>query len=346
MVKSDPLRKIRECRKALYPTLFKEYRFLRESLKIVLDKYVNIIDDRIEAKRSGDKTKDTFLKLVLNSFSGLVDSNVTWLYSPEQIIALRCFGQLIQLRLIEEATKHKGVMCIFSNTDGSAFLIKRELLPTMCKILRDNEKEFRVTWEMTLNKKMVFSNTNTYISIIDESFMLGENGEMINHKTGLNKVKKKGALFRHGDDIPLGDACNEQVIAKALEQYFVNGTDPEEFIKGGESNGLTIFDFCCSKKVNKQFFVKYGDEIVQNLNRYYFSRRGLYLTKIRKSDVTKISHLHKGNPVLLLNNYKEGVKLKDYNINYNYYIHKVKKHIAEMETFLHSPPLYTAEDFQ
>lgn len=182
--------------------------------------------------------------------------------------------------------------------------------------------------------------------MIDESFMLGENGEMINHKTGLNKVKKKGALFRYGDDIPLGDACNEQVIAKALEQYFVNGVDPEEFIRGGEKNGLTIFDFCVSKKVNKQFYVEHGGERVQNLNRYYFSKKGLYLIKRRRDDTTKVSHMHKGNPVLLLNDYKEGVKLKDYNINYTYYIHKTKEHIREMESFIRKPTLFTFEDFQ
>lgn len=52
---------------SLYPTLFIEYGFLRGDLKIVLDKYLEIKEDRIEAKHTGNKKKDKFLKLVLNS---------------------------------------------------------------------------------------------------------------------------------------------------------------------------------------------------------------------------------------------------------------------------------------
>ena len=51
---------------SLYPTLFKEYQFLRGDLKLVLDKYIEIIDDRVKAKRDKDKKKDKFLKLILN----------------------------------------------------------------------------------------------------------------------------------------------------------------------------------------------------------------------------------------------------------------------------------------
>lgn len=53
----------------MYPTLFIEYGFLRGDLKIVLDKYLEIKEDRIEAKHTGNKKKDKFLKLVLNSES-------------------------------------------------------------------------------------------------------------------------------------------------------------------------------------------------------------------------------------------------------------------------------------
>jgi len=101
---------------SLYPNLFKNYKFLRKSLQIVLDKYVEIIDDRIEAKRSGNKLKDKFLKLILNSFSGLADSSTNWVYSPSELLALRVTGQLIQLRFIEELTNHKGFKVFFTNT--------------------------------------------------------------------------------------------------------------------------------------------------------------------------------------------------------------------------------------
>ena len=324
---------------SLYPTLFKEYQFLRGDLKIVLDKYVEIIDDRVKAKRNKDKKKDKFLKLILNGFSGLADSNVTWVYSPEQVIALRVLGQLIQLRFIEDLSELDGVKVFFTNTDGTCIMIKRKLIPEFCKIAKNIEKEFQVTWEFTFNKKMVFSNTNSYISVIEEKFMLDDDLNFINHETGLNEIKRKGAVFRYGNDIPLGDSVNEQVIPRALEAYFVNGIAPEEFISNPLKYNISIFDYCCSKKVNKSFNVYYGDNIIQNINRYYFSKKGLYLMKLKKKSTGNKNHMHKGYSVKLLNIYNPETSFEEYDINYSYYIAKAKRLISEMEFSLINPTL-------
>lgn len=325
---------------SLYPTLFKIYQFLRGDLKVVLEKYIEIIEDRLIAKRSGDKKKDKFLKLILNGFSGLADSEVMWMYSPEQLIALRVLGQLIQMRFIEDLGELKGVKVFFTNTDGTCIMIKRDLLPQFFKIAKGIEKEFDVTWEYTINRKMIFSNTNSYLSVIEEEFMLDDDCNYINHKKDLNKVKRKGAVFRYGDDIPLGDSVNEQVIPRALEAYFVNGIRPEDFIGQPEKYNITIFDYCCSKKVNRAWSVYHGENKTQNVNRYYFSNKGLYLMKARKGFIEgNKNHMHKGNPVLLLNNYDKDVPLKDYGINYQYYVNKTKKLINEMEFSLTNPTL-------
>ena len=324
---------------SLYPTLFKIYEFLRGDLKIVLDKYVEIIEDRLIAKRNKDKKKDKFLKLILNGFSGLADSNVTWVYSPEQVTALRVLGQLIQLRFIEDLSELDGVKVFFTNTDGTCIMIKRKLIPEFCKIAKNIEKEFKITWEFTFNKKMVFSNTNSYISVIEEKFMLDDDLNFINHETGLNEIKRKGAVFRYGNDIPLGDSVNEQVIPRALEAYFVNGISPEEFISNPLKYNISIFDYCCSKKVNKSFNVYYGDDIIQNINRYYFSKKGLYLMKLKKKSTGNKNHMHKGYPVKLLNIYNPETSFEEYDINYSYYIAKAKRLISEMEFSLTNPTL-------
>lgn len=51
---------------SLYPTLLDVYKLIRKELTIVLDKYLDIKKDRVEAKREGNKIKDLFLKLCLN----------------------------------------------------------------------------------------------------------------------------------------------------------------------------------------------------------------------------------------------------------------------------------------
>ena len=304
-----------------------------------MDKYVEIIEDRLIAKRNKDKKKDKFLKLILNGFSGLADSNVTWVYSPEQVTALRVLGQLIQLRFIEDLSELDGVKVFFTNTDGTCIMIKRKLIPEFCKIAKNIEKEFKITWEFTFNKKMVFSNTNSYISVIEEKFMLDDDLNFINHETGLNEIKRKGAVFRYGNDIPLGDSVNEQVIPRALEAYFVNGISPEEFISNPLKYNISIFDYCCSKKVNKSFNVYYGDDIIQNINRYYFSKKGLYLMKLKKKSTGNKNHMHKGYPVKLLNIYNPETSFEEYDINYSYYIAKAKRLISEMEFSLTNPTL-------
>lgn len=312
---------------ALYPTLLEKYRFLRDKLTIVLDKYISIKTDRINAKRAGDKMKDTFLKLVLNSFTGLADSNVTWLYSPEHLLALRVFGQLIQLRFIEELSLLDGIKVFFTNTDGTCCLVRNDRINDYYKIANSISKEFQVEWEFTINSKMAFSNTNNYISIVEKSFMLDENNSPVNivEKT---KVKKKG-FFKYGDDIPLGDSVNELVIPQALELYFIKGIPLEESISNPEKYGFHIYHYCKSNKISKDFDVIYNGSKIQNLNRYYFSKSSPFLFKKKKSKST-LEHINVGEGVTIFNKYEEK-SWEEYNINYSTYIAKARKIVDSIE---------------
>lgn len=319
----------------LYPTLLTKYKFLPPKWRIVLDKLVEMIEDRTVAKRAGDKKKDKFLKLGNNGITGIADSSVFWLYSPEYLVALRVFGQLIQLRFIEDLTSQlqDGINVFFTNTDGTCVLIKRSLLQQYYRIAKDIEKEFRVEWEYTFNEKMVFSNTNSYISIINEKFMLDDNLNMINHKK-VREVKRKG-LFRYHDDIPLGDSVNEQVIPIALEKYFVEGIPVEEVIKKPWEHGIHIYDYCVSKKVSRDFDVIYNNEKQQQLNRYYFSKSGYYLfkrgnDKSKPKSYGKDQHMHKGVGVKIFNKFEE-LPWEEYKIDYSYYIAKANTLIKELE---------------
>lgn len=313
----------------LYPTLFRKYKFLRKELHIILEKYVQMIDDRIVAKRNGDKKKDTFLKLCNNAFSGLVDSNVTWLYSPEHILALRVFGQLIQLRFMEELNFH-DIEILFTNTDGTLVKCPKNKINIYHKIANEISQEFQVEWEFALIDKIHFVNTNAYISSIKEEYMIDCDLNKINVKKD-GKIKKKGKYFKHGKDIPLGDSVDEQVIAKALEAYYVQNIKPQDFISNPEKYNLHIYDYCKSNKISKDFTVYWSGEKQQNLNRYYFSKNKPYLFK-RKNDQGTFQHVNVGEGVQLFNVY-EKKDWKDYNINYQYYIRKTQEIIDEINRY-------------
>lgn len=90
---------------SLYPNLMINYACLR--FPEVLNRYIEVKDERLEAKANKDKSKDKFLKLILNSTSGLIDNQHSWLYYPEGAIRLRLIGQLILTKCIEQ--------CIINN---------------------------------------------------------------------------------------------------------------------------------------------------------------------------------------------------------------------------------------
>ena len=83
---------------SLYPTNIINAKTIR--FEEVLEEYINTKKERIIAKAQGNKSVDKFKKLILNSTSGLLDSQYSWLYYPEGAIKLRLLGQL-QLLMFE-----------------------------------------------------------------------------------------------------------------------------------------------------------------------------------------------------------------------------------------------------
>jgi hypothetical protein len=311
---------------SLYPQLLENHKFIRKELAIVLDKYLGLKLDRIDAKRTGNKKKDTFLKLCLNGFTGLADSNVTWLYSPEHLLALRVYGQLIQLRVLEGLSE-VGIRVISNNTDGTTALVPRALLSTYHKINNAIAKEFNITWEYAVIEKIAYTNVNNYICFVNKEYMLDEEANEINVKEK-RKVKKKG-FYKYGSDIPLGDSVNEQVVARALELYWDKGVPVKESISNPDKYGFHIYDYCKSNKVDKSYEVFHNGKKVQNLNRYYFQRNAPMLFK-KKKGKQSFEHLNVGEGVCLFNKYEEK-PFDEYKINYSHYIEKAANIIAGIE---------------
>jgi hypothetical protein len=308
---------------SLYPQLLDNHKFIRPELTIVIEEYLGLKADRIDAKRTGNKKKDTFLKLCLNGFTGLADSNVTWLYSPEHLLALRVFGQLIQLRVMEELSE-AGIRVVSNNTDGTTALVPKHLLDVYHKINNAISEEFNVVWEYCIIDKIVYTNVNNYICFVSKEYMLDEDANEINVKEK-PKIKKKG-FYKYGSDIPLGDSVNEQVVARALELYWKKGVPIKESISNPEKYGFHIYDYCKSNKIDKTYEVYYNGLKVQNLNRYYFQRNAPLLFKKKKGG-SKLENINVGEGVCLFNEYTEK-SFEQYNINYSHYVEKAANIIA------------------
>ena len=293
---------------SLYPNLMINYHCLR--YKEVLDRYINVKTERLIAKKAKDKAKDTFLKLILNSTSGLIDNQHSWLYFPEGAMRLRLIGQLILTKCIEECILNNWQV-VSANTDGLETIVPKNELNKYKELLDNTCRLFNLDLEHENYSKIVYKNVNNYIAVTEDG-----------------KYKQKG-LF-----VPkpiLGNSVDELVIAKALEAYYTKDIQPREFISNPDKYDLHIYDYCKSNKIGKDFIVYHNGEIQQQLNRYYFSKKGAYLFK-QKHGVGTMQHVNVGNAVILFNNYEEKL-WEDYNVNYNYYVSATQKIIDEIANF-------------
>jgi len=284
---------------SLYPNLIINYRLIRQD--VVLTEYINIKDERMIAKRTGDGAKNVTLKLVLNSLSGLLDNQYSWLYYPEGAMKMRLQGQLILTKTIEDlAIKDFKVVSV--NTDGLEVIVPTNRKTEYYNIVDNVGKQFNLDFEHETYSKICYANVNNYIAIINDK-----------------KYKVKGTSFIENPN--LGDGCNMLIVPKAVVNYFRTGQSVEKYIKQDHH----IYDFCLSKKVDKSFKVVWGNTILdQRLNRYYVSKQGKYLYKLKNN---KKTHMLKGYGVQLYNTHNN----TNHSIDYGYYIHQANSIINAIE---------------
>lgn len=315
--KASPFLKIKTIDVAsLYPTLILNYGYITPELGVeLLRVYGNIKVERLLAKQAGEKQKDTLMKLMLNGFSGLADSPTCWLYSPEQILAMRLHGQLLLSRVLEELGL-AGLNAISLNTDGVELRIRPDQQALLDSIIKQIEQEFGVEFEQDAYKAVYYKTVNDYLAIYETP-----------------KVKKDGTVETHkakGEFIAnmVLDGSNEfLIVSKAVEAYFVHGKQPEQFITKHKS----VFDFCAAKKISKDYQVYFRGKKQQQLNRYLVSTnsKGAYLYK-QKGAGANMENVLKGLPVILVNE-ECNRPPADYPIDYQWYIQRTRETIRIFE---------------
>ena len=291
---------------SLYPTNIINAKTIR--FEEVLEEYIKTKEERLIAKKEGNKAVDKFKKLILNSTSGLLDSQYSWLYYPEGAMKLRLLGQ-IQLLILIEKTSLAGYQVVSANTDGIELLIPKGKFKHYLSVVKEVEDQFDIVFEHEQYKSIYYLNVNNYIAVL-------MNG----------KTKKKGSTFLTEPE--LGDSNDFLVIPKALEAYFVNRTPVEEFIRNHiNSSDEAIYDYCMCPKVDKSYKVIHNGKEQQRINRFYPSS-DLNEGYIYKSRYGALHHLLKDSGVTLFNDYVKG----PYKINYDYFVNKCREVINDLES--------------
>ena len=303
---------------SLYPSLLISYEFYPQHLgKEFLNIYKQIKDERIEAKHNGNKIKNETLKLALNSVTGNMQSEYSWLYDPKSVMKIRMNGQLFLLKLAEMLINTTNCKIINYNTDGIFILIKRNILDKLKEIIKSFEEFSLLNMEIEGFESMYQFAINDYIAV-KEGYSKTKNPDLI---------KKKGMFI----DTPiLGKGLRPLIIPKAICEYFVNKTPIETTLYNSDD----IRDFCTYQKVDKKFHVMYENKEVSRINRFYMSKYGSQLIKYEMDYTGKKlrpTTLCSSSPVTLLNKF-DNLSVKDKHINYLYYKNEIYKIVDALES--------------
>lgn len=305
---------------SLYPSLMRMYHLYPPKLKDVLGQiFPQIIDDRLEFKRTGQKNKNETYKYMLNGVSGKMQDETSWLFSPFTVMQVRINGQLLLLMLAERLLK-LGCKLYQINTDGILYKLKKSKYEELQQVLKEWEKLTMLTLETE-------EFTQFYQLAINDYFGVEPN----------NKIKKKGFFLT---DIELGKGLTPKIIPEAIINYFVHNIPVEDTIKSCKD----ICKFLQAEKTGKQWTVEYNEQIQQRINRFYVSNSGYYLWKWKLDDTGKKSYqiMLKDHGVRLHNKfysdedlqwkYSQGETFQSiYDIDYQYYINQCIKVIEKLK---------------
>ena len=287
---------------SMYPSFLIKYQWGPRHLgKLFCDIFEEFYHERIEAKRAGQKIKNLFLKIVLNSPTGKMQQEVSWMYDPFNVFKIRINGQLVLLMLVDRLLD-LGCEIIQVNTDGVVYKAKNNLRDRIQEAVKEVESITQLNFE--LDEYAAF-----YQYAINDYFGVLKDGE----------IEKKGMFITKTS---FGKGLAPVVIPKAVIAYFTQHTPVAEFIK----NDRDIKDFLMSQAVDKKFKVFHGNKPVQRINRFYASQNDYCLFKVNPEG-QKTNMLTKSGITIL--NKLNNIPIEDYNINYNYYISEANKIIED-----------------
>jgi len=305
---------------SLYPSIWILLKAYPKHLdgETFIKRYKWLRDTRVEAKKAGDKFIADTYKLSLNGSYGNLINQYSWLYDPQAAMTITLNGQLM-LSMLSEAFTNAGFKVDSLNTDGITALIKKKDLPKYYQICKDWEKYTGLELEYARYHKVFRRDVNSYIAWFADM----ETGEPLYDKNKRAIIKEKGFMLT---DIKMGKGFDKPVVKKAIREYFVYGTPIEEYIKNHDN----IYDFCMMQKMASKFKAVHGDTVLQKTNRFYATSSSSAPFLYKMDDAKKKSHVLKDSGVIIFNDFIEK-DMKDYEINYNYYIKEARKIIDMIE---------------
>lgn len=294
---------------SMYPSFIVQYKWIPRHLgEEFWQVYSRIYYERLEAKHSGQLLKSDALKLTLNSVTGKMQQEVSWMYDPFTVFKIRINGQLVLLMLVDRLLE-LGCEIVQVNTDGVMYIADRSISDRIGEAIKDVERITRLNFEQDYYEAFYQYAVNDYFGVVE--------GYSQSHDPRL--IERKGMFITENR---LGKGMAPAAIPKAVINYFLTKEKVSDYIR----RQTDIKDFLMTQRVDKKFDVEWGEERVQRISRYYASTNGKYLFKVKREYPNKIQYtnmLTKSGVTLL--NKLDNVSIEQRKINYDYYITEANK---------------------
>jgi len=300
--------------------------------EIFCELYENLYNERKKIPKTDPV--NYILKICLNSLFGMTNDKYSFLRDRKFTLAICVNGQLLLSMLLEQLLSHIPNSKILTvNTDGIELLIPRTHEKEYLKVSKQWENLTNLELEYADYKQMIIFDANNYLT-----------------EYTANDIKAKGKC--EFEDIPLYKNKSHSIIPIAFYEYFINNKPIEETIL----NHTNIFDFCAgvrarkSPKKGQSWYELHSTkensseikkEKLSKTVRYYISTNGKYLIKKYENNdwahveaPKKIGKYTKPWKVTYYNNAFKKDNIKDFKIDYSYYISKTREWITQIENNL------------
>lgn len=345
--------------KSYYPNLCIRNKWSPAHLPadIFCKRYEWFYDERLKYPKSNPL--NYLYKIVLNSAFGLSNDKHSFLRDSLLTMQITCNGQLLLMQLLERLCEEiPGARPIMVNTDGGEIIFPKEYEPLYDQICKEWEQMTDLILEFEEYEKLIIWDVNNYIGVFKPYEIEYEKGQkmfeeqfpkpLIKYEDGKilhYPVKLKG---RFEIDKALHKNKSFRIKPIAIYNYFVHGVEPEKTVLRNEN----IYNFCAGIRARGEWKViqtciedgAQYDSDSQKTIRYFVSHKGCKLVKRKVEiidDEKKIKDIKvEAGPTMeqVAIKVDEKKPIKDYNINYSFYLKKINEEIENVQ------PLFTQQN--
>ena len=245
-----------------YPHLMTLYGYTSRNIPSP-EVFSEVLESRMKAKAAGDTATANALKLVVNTTYGASLNKYNDLYDPLQGRSVCITGQLFLLEMAEHLYKDiPDLRIVQLNTDGIMIEFDDIQYDQVQEILNEWQSRSGFTLEEEKISQLAQKDVNGYIEVQPSGKFKCKGGYLV------RGIAPAGAFNVNN---------NATIVAKALVEYFVHGTPPEDTINACDDISQFQMIAKAGAKYREAYHLVDGEKVpVQKVNRIYATKDPRY----------------------------------------------------------------------